>query len=83
MFVADNLTDEFPLWYDELDLEHNYVGDLTNDDYLDDGKSVKQEGEKVSTHDVNMIVAAGQRVRLDHDEVKCPWIIVPGFKWYK
>jgi hypothetical protein len=80
MYVADNLTDEIPAWYDLLDPGHDYVGITNDSDYLNDGFS--QNGQiHVSTHDVKYVVAGSTKVSFDHEA--CPYIIVPGYSWYE
>jgi hypothetical protein len=78
MYVADNLTETFPAWYDALDPAHNYVGTIGNTSYLDDGHSVNGN-IPVSMHDAKFIVAGTTEVALDH---AIPSVVVPGFEWY-
>ena len=80
MYVADNLSEEWPAWYDNLDPDHEYVGITDDWDYLNDGFS-KNGQIDVSTHDVKKIIVEGNTIELDYDT--CPSISVPGYTWYK
>jgi hypothetical protein len=80
MYVADNLTDAFPSWYDTLDPLHRYVGNLSNGDYLDDGLSLNTPGLRVSTHDAKHFAFADTTISLSHD---LPHVVLPGYTWFK
>lgn len=79
MFVADNLTESFPSWWDTLDPTHAYVGVRTNTSFLDDAHSLKTPGPDVSCHDVKFITAGPSEVALDHD---LPWVVLPEYDWF-
>ena len=85
MYVADNLTDAWPNWYDSLDAGHEYVGIVDDADYSNDGfsKNAFAAGGDpyVPTHDVKRITARGVTLNLAHDEATLPHVVVPGYTW--
>ncbi len=82
MYVADHLTGGLPDWYDSLDPGHNYVGNVDDAEYLNDGFSVNGQVQ-VSTHDVKRIDIGSATVDLNHDVAICPPVTIPGYEWYQ
>jgi hypothetical protein len=83
MYVADHLTGGLPPWYQDLDPDLAYVGNVEDHGYLNDGRSQNEpipELSFVPTHDTARIALADRTVRLHHE---IPPIEIPGYAWYR
>jgi hypothetical protein len=78
MNFLDDFSSGIPNWYNLLDPQRRYVGNIVDSNPLNDGFS--ETGQVyVPTHDTERFVFDDTEVQLDHE---MPHTVVPGLEWY-
>ncbi|MBC8350921.1 MAG: hypothetical protein H8E66_02980 [Planctomycetes bacterium] len=81
MFVARDFEafDVLPDWYLAIDPNEDFIGNRSNGDPLDDGRTQKGNMEFVPTHDTARVELQGTTLDLSHDMQN---VLVPGYEWF-